>query len=61
MIIRNVHIRRRNRYLTNGIVREEKISREEAVAIGRAMLAAGKIHHVVDEHDFEVLICFRTR
>jgi EAL domain-containing protein (putative c-di-GMP-specific phosphodiesterase class I) len=35
------------------LVREQGLAREQAVAVGRRLLALGLIRHVVDEHDFE--------
>jgi hypothetical protein len=34
------------------LVRELGLTRGEAVALGRRLVAAGAIHHVLDEHDF---------
>lgn len=35
------------------IVREQGLSRGEALRQARALLALGLVHHVMDEHDFE--------
>ncbi len=35
------------------LVRHQRVSREEAVRIGRRLVALGWARHVVDEHDFE--------